>query len=333
MSLANTINGDLLVLGNINATGTPQPLSRTQLTQEDNARYKLDPTHWRVWDAIDAKLPADGQVESAVEAASFAWDPNVADSSFWVAGRAYRCVGITSRVEVAGTDGGAVTAVVKKAASGTDIASGTALHTGSINLKGTVDANQALTLSATSSDLDIAAGTCIGFDLTGTPTAARGCLSVLLAPAPSPDDLRIVGGTFGSASPSIQTGDVKAQGTTTKRARFQFTLPTEYVAGQSITIRSHAGMLTTVSDGVATIDFEAYRSNDEAGISADLVTTAATTIKSLTLANQDFVVTPTNCLPGDTIDIRMTVSITDAATATAVIGIVGSVEVLLDVKG
>lgn len=155
----------------------------------------------------------------------------------------------------------------------------------------------------------------------------------LIPATSSSDDLGLVGGTFGTGSPSIQTADVKAAGTSTRRARVTFTLPPEYVAGQSVTIRSHAGLLTTLSDGTATIDFEAYKSNDEAGISADLVTTSATSIKSLTLANQDFVVTPTALSPGDTLDIRMTVVIIDAATATAVIGIVGKVELLLDVKG
>lgn len=110
---------------------------------------------------------------------SFAWDPNAADASFFVAPRAYTVKKIDARVEVAGTDAGAVTAVIKKAPSGTDIASGTALHTGTINLKGTADTNQALTLEA-AANLAIAAGDAIGFDLTGTPTAARGCVTVWL---------------------------------------------------------------------------------------------------------------------------------------------------------
>ena len=92
-------------------------------------------------------------------------------------------------------------------------------------------------------------------------------------------------------------------------------------------------MLTTISDTSAAIDFECYRSNDEAGIGSDLVTTSATSINSLTLANKDFVVTATSLLPGDTLDIRMKIAIVDSATATAVIGLVGGVELLLGVKG
>jgi hypothetical protein len=158
-------------------------------------------------------------------------------------------------------------------------------------------------------------------------------LATNLPGTPAADDLGLVGGTFGTASPAIQTGDLKAAGSTVRYARCQFVLPPEYVAAQSVTIRAHAGMVTTVSDGTATIDFQAYRSDDEAGIGSDLVTTAATTINSLTEADKDFALTATTLNPGDTLDIRMAVTIADAATATAVVGNVGAVEVLLDIKG
>lgn len=153
---------------------------------------------------------------------------------------------------------------------------------------------------------------------------------------PSPaanDDLGLVGGTFGTGTPSIQTGDLKAAGATTRYARCTFELPAEYVAGQSVTIRAHAGMLTTAADTSATLDFQLYRSNDEAGLGSDLVADAAQDINSTSLANFDFDVTPNSLNPGDTLDIRMAVAVNDGATGTAVIGFVGSVEILLDIKG
>jgi hypothetical protein len=158
-------------------------------------------------------------------------------------------------------------------------------------------------------------------------------MGTVLPGTPANDDLGLVGGTFGTASPSIQTGDLKAAGSTTRYARCTFQLPYTYVAGQSVTIRAHAGMLATVADTAATIDFAAYRSNDEAGIGSDLITTSATTINSLTLADKDFTLTASTLAPGDTLDIRMAVLVNDAATATAVTGIVGAVEILIDVKG
>ncbi|MFV3416133.1 hypothetical protein ACNFH8_28105 [Pseudomonas sp. NY15436] len=104
------------------------------------------------------------------------------DCTMFVADRAYTVKAIRGRVDVAGT-GGACTAVIRKAPSGTAITSGTALHTGSFNLVGTANAQQAMTLSTTASDLLLAAGDAIAFDLTGTPTSAVGAISVFLNPA------------------------------------------------------------------------------------------------------------------------------------------------------
>lgn len=105
------------------------------------------------------------------------------DQVNFVATRAYIVKAITGRPTVAGTDGSAVTAVIKKAASTTAITAGTALHSSTYNLKGTADTIQALTLSTTASDLLIPAGTCIGVDFTGTLTSATGVVTVALAPA------------------------------------------------------------------------------------------------------------------------------------------------------
>lgn len=146
------------------------------------------------------------------------------------------------------------------------------------------------------------------------------------------DDLALTGGTFGTASPSIQTSDLKAAGSTTRYARCTFQLPKEYVDGQTVTLRARGGMITTVADVAATVDFEVYRSNDEAGIGSDICATAAQSINSLTDVNRDFTITPASLSAGDTLDIRMAVLVNDAATATAVIAVIGAVEFLLDVK-
>ena len=120
---------------------------------------------------------------AGINSATGEWVAASVDKSFFIATRKYRVLGIIARVTAAGTDGGAVTAAVKKAASGTAIASGTALHSGTIDLKGTADTNQTLTLSTTDTDLDIASGDAIGLDFTGTLTAATGVVTVRLAPA------------------------------------------------------------------------------------------------------------------------------------------------------
>lgn len=116
-------------------------------------------------------------------AVNIEYNASSVDKVSFVATRKYVVQGITGRPTVAGTDGSAVTAVIKKAASATAITSGTALHSSTYNLKGTADTIQALTLSTTPSDLEIAAGTAIGIDFTGTLTSATGVVTVMLAPA------------------------------------------------------------------------------------------------------------------------------------------------------
>jgi hypothetical protein len=104
------------------------------------------------------------------------------DQYIAVISRACRVKSISGRPYVLGSDGGGVSAVIKKAASGTAIAAGTVLHTGSYNLKGTADTTQALTLSATPADLELAVGDALALDVTGVTTAARGTITLFLAP-------------------------------------------------------------------------------------------------------------------------------------------------------
>lgn len=78
----------------------------------------------------------------------------------------------------------AVTATLYKAASGTALGSGTALHSGTANLQATAATPAVLTLSTASGALDVAAGSRIGFVISGTPGAAGvGSFVVTLAPA------------------------------------------------------------------------------------------------------------------------------------------------------
>lgn len=139
--------------------------------------------------SVDLKQNADGSFglvgvdagEGNFMTASIPYTASIADTAFFVADRAVVVKAIRGRVDVAGT-GGACTATIRKAPSGTAGASGTALHSGSFNLVGTANANQTLTLSTTEGALRLAAGDCLFFDLTGTPTSAVGAVTVHLAP-------------------------------------------------------------------------------------------------------------------------------------------------------
>jgi hypothetical protein len=147
------------------------------------------------------------------------------------------------------------------------------------------------------------------------------------------DDLALIGGTFGTNAPSIQAGDLKAAGATTRYARCVVAVPHNFQTGYTVKIRVHAGMKTTVADVSCTVDFSAYRSGEDDTVGSDLVTTSATNINSLTEADFDFVVDAATLLPGDLLDIRMAIACNDGATATAVIPYVGSVAMLFDIRG
>ena len=115
--------------------------------------------------------------------ASATWSATSASTVMFIAPRAMVIKSITARVETAGTDAGAVTAVINKAPSGTVLTAGTVLHTGTINLKGTAATNQPLVVSTVSSTVRLAAGDCFGIVFAGVLTAASGAVTVAYTPA------------------------------------------------------------------------------------------------------------------------------------------------------
>lgn len=147
------------------------------------------------------------------------------------------------------------------------------------------------------------------------------------------DDLGFDGGTFATSSPHITAGDLKAAGATTRYMRGLLYLPAEYDDGATCNLQFHAGMQTTVADVSCTIDVECYRSDEETGISADLCTTSATTINSLTFADVSFTLTPTTFVSGDTLDVRVSIICNDAATGTVVEPTIGATNLLCDIRG
>ncbi len=180
---------------------------------------------------------------------------------------------------------------------------------------------------------DINQETLAAFHIPLTQMRVWDAMTTLLPSAGANDDLGLVGGTFGSASPALQTGDLKAAGSTSRYARFLTALPLEYDDGQTISLRCRAQAVTTVADNAMTLDVECYKSDEAAGVGSDICATAAQSINSTTDANYDFTITPTGLVSGDVLDIRLTVLVNDAATGTAVIGEVGHVELLCDVRG
>ena len=158
-------------------------------------------------------------------------------------------------------------------------------------------------------------------------------MATVLPSAGANDDLGLVGGTFGTATPSLRTQDCKTL-TNSNYARVLVQLPWDYVAGESVTLRFKAGMITTVAGTSAHLDCEAYKLQEDPddAIGSDLVSTSQTVVNSLAFANVDFVVTPTSLSPGDILDVRIKTAIVDGVTATAVIAGVTSAKLLCDVR-
>lgn len=146
--------------------------------------------------------------------------------------------------------------------------------------------------------------------------------------------LESVGGTHGTNAPSLQTPDCGLnEAATSYYARGEIQLPAEYVAGQSIELRIHAGMLTTVADQSATVDVAVYKSDEDETSTGDLCADAAVSdnMNSLVFADIDFTITPTTLSPGDLLDVLITVAVDDDS-ANVVKGCIGSVQLLCDVR-
>jgi hypothetical protein len=146
------------------------------------------------------------------------------------------------------------------------------------------------------------------------------------------DDLALVGGTFGTAPPMIQAGDLKAAGATSRYARFQVALPGHYEAGETVSLVLSAGMLTTVADTSCTVDVVAYRADKIGGIGSDICATSAQSINSLTFASKTFSITATTLSAGDILDVRIVIACNDAATATAVTPAIAGLDLVCDIR-
>ena len=106
----------------------------------------------------------------------------------------------------------------------------------------------------------------------------------------------------------------------------------DHMSGTVAQLRPEAGGEAVA----ATVDVEAYAVDGDGvlgGSPTDLCQTAAQSINSLTNAAFDFTLDASGLAAEDEIDVRITIAITDGATATAVIGEIGYVALIADIKG
>ena len=152
---------------------------------------------------------------------------------------------------------------------------------------------------------------------------------------PATDDLGLVAGTFGTDILTIQAGDLKAAGATTRRMARHIALPDHWDSSDGlVTLRVRAGMETTVADTTCTVDCEAYLCGTDGLVSgSDLVSTAATDMNSLSEANIDFDLTVTTLAASSRLEVRISIACNDAATGTAVTPVIYHTALLFHGRG
>jgi hypothetical protein len=153
-----------------------------------------------------------------------------------------------------------------------------------------------------------------------------------LPAAAASSDLGLVSGTWGTDPARITAGNVKALGATTRRLYLAIPIPANYEDGQTIQLQIRAKMETTIADVSCTIDAEA-RIGADGAVGSDLVTTAAQSMNSLSAASYTFTIDATGVDPGDLLEVRLSISSNDAATATAVTPAIYSIALLCDTRG
>lgn len=163
-------------------------------------------------------------------------------------------------------------------------------------------------------------------------------MAALLPSAGGDDDLGLVEGTHGSATPTLQADDHNNEGSEqVNYARVLVQLPWNYVDGNTVKIRFMAGMITNVADQSpgATLDISVYQQEDDPddAIGSDLASApVANNMNSLTFAAIDFTITATALSPGDILDMMINTAVDDNATGAAVIAAISWSHLLCDVR-
>lgn len=162
-------------------------------------------------------------------------------------------------------------------------------------------------------------------------------MAALLPSAGGNDDLGLVEGTHGTATPMLQTQDHQSAGSMQiNYARALVQLPWEYVAGGTVKLRFMCGMITNPGDQTpgGTLDISVYKQQDDPddAIGSDLASAPVNdNMNSTTFGNVDFTITSTSLSAGDILDVLVSTNIDDDATATAVIGGISSAKLLCTV--
>lgn len=123
-----------------------------------------------------------GALQADIITANFEWLAASVDKRFFVSPDALTVVEVNATPTVAGSDGGAVTAMIENVTSTTAIGSGSDVLAATFDLKATANTNIVPALNGTAANLNLVSGSSLALDFTGTLTAATGAGTVKLVP-------------------------------------------------------------------------------------------------------------------------------------------------------
>lgn len=139
-----------------------------------------------------------------------------------------------------------------------------------------------------------------------------------------------------SANVYTAQGEVTDNESETSVTMFQIILPDNYVAGGDVKIRLPVAIIKTAAatDNASSIDISAYEQTQGA-VGADICATAAQVFAAVdTWYNKDFVITATDLVAGDTLNVVITSIIVDSEAGAGTLRLnLDTPKVLLDVKG
>lgn len=165
-----------------------------------------------------------------------------------------------------------------------------------------------------------------------TSCRVHDAMDTVLPNAAAADDMGLITGTPGTNALLLQSVDFGGT-TSDEKCAFEFVLPAEYQAGESITVKIRAGAITTLPDTSSTIDVECWPVAADGTVGADICATAAQSIRSLTMADKSFVITSTGLVAGDLLIIRLSFAGSDTGNLGVMALQINRIDVLLDVRG
>jgi hypothetical protein len=135
-----------------------------------------------------------------------------------------------------------------------------------------------------------------------------------------------------AANVLLLQGEVTISETEASVGMFQFTLPPNYIPGGAVTFRAKAANIGGGTQTSCTITVTAYLASGNGAVGSNLGPAAQTHAAKTTWYTKDFVITPTGLVPGDVLNVVISVANIESA-GTQLVWTVDKIAMLVDVQG